>query len=389
MKDLGDLYKMYWQEFKIEGNAGKLTKLLLGCDGLMTKRNADGSYSVVVDEYGDTVYGNDPSKKAYKWFNNKMNLPSMPASINSTGMPLLKEANFSNITISTTSPVLDLTSCEKLEDFRATGSNFAQVKFASGVALNTLYLPKTITTLELNEAKLLNNIVEKYQYPIRQNDGNYKMEQTGLYIEGLTDETLDTTSLNAISITGDAMGYDSYKLLTKYWDRIDTTTGKKITMTGVHWCPYTQLVEGDTYNEQESNLYYKDNGHYKLVPYIWKNINVFNADIINGEVYKYNTNLQTDSEIITSDSMIKNLKNNHTTKLEGTMFINNESEVNELVANSLNSKDKYPNLKLFYGGNVKQAYSAKFVLPLELIDEETNTWTYEYVPVKNSSELSI
>ena len=38
MKDLGDLYKMYWQEFKIEGEAGKLTKLLLGCDGLMTKK---------------------------------------------------------------------------------------------------------------------------------------------------------------------------------------------------------------------------------------------------------------------------------------------------------------------------------------------------------------
>ena len=96
-----------------------------------------------------------------------MNLPSMPSSSSESGMPLLKEANFSNITISTTSPVLDLTSCEKLEDFRATGSNFAQVKFASGVALNTLYLPDTITTLELNEARLLNNIVEEYHYPVR------------------------------------------------------------------------------------------------------------------------------------------------------------------------------------------------------------------------------
>ena len=34
---------MYWQEFKIEGEAGKLTKLLLGCDGLMTKKKADGT----------------------------------------------------------------------------------------------------------------------------------------------------------------------------------------------------------------------------------------------------------------------------------------------------------------------------------------------------------
>jgi hypothetical protein len=131
---------------------------------------------LVLDENGDTDIGLGESQKAYKWFNNKMNPPSMPSSIYDTGMPLLKEANFSNITITGTSPILDLTSCEKLEDFRATGSNFSQVKFASGVALNTLYLPDTITTLELNEARLLNNIVEEYDYPIRQSNGSYVME---------------------------------------------------------------------------------------------------------------------------------------------------------------------------------------------------------------------
>ena len=146
-------------------------------------------YKVVLDANGDTEYVDSElnptgTLKAYKWFNNKMNLPSMPSSSSESGMPLLKEANFSNITISTTSPVLDLTSCEKLEDFRATGSNFAQVKFASGVALNTLYLPDTITTLELNEARLLKNIVEEYHYPVRQTDGSYEMENKGLYIKG-------------------------------------------------------------------------------------------------------------------------------------------------------------------------------------------------------------
>ena len=394
MKDLGDLYKMYWQEFKIEGEAGKLTKLLLGCDGLMTKRNADGTYSVVLDSNGDTDYidatlNPDGTLKAYKWFNNKMNLPSMPSSSTESGMPLLKEANFSNITISTTSPVLDLTSCEKLEDFRATGSNFAQVKFAPGVALNTLYLPDTITTLELNEARLLDNIVEEYHYPVRQPDGTYRMEHDGLYIKGLTDGTATTTYLSTLVIEGDNMGYDSYKLLTKYYNLIQADANKKITMTGVNWCPYTKLVLGDSYDMNNAGAYYRDNGHYGLVPYVWKNLNVFNADVMNGEVYKYNANLQEASEAITSDNMIKDLKNSHIVKLEGTMFINNSTQVDELVVSQLNNKEKYPNLKLFYGGDVKKAYSAKFVLPLELIDEETNTWTYEYVPVDNSNELSI
>ena len=391
MKDLGDLYKMYWQEFKVEGEAGKLTKLLLGCDGLMTSKNADGSYSVVLDENGDTEYVDpvlnpDGTLKAYKWFNNKMNLPSMPSSANQTGMPLLKEANFSNITINTSSPVLDLTSCEKLEDFRATGSNFAQVKFASGVALNTLYLPATITTLELNEAKLLNNIVEEYHYPVRQNDGNYVMENKGLYIKGLTDGTSSTSAINTLIITEDSLGYDSYKLLEKYWNCIQNTSGKKITLTEVNWCPYTKLVEGDEYNPSEANLYYKDNGHYGLEPYEWINLNIFNADILNGEVYKKTNNNPYE---IKSDEMIRLIKSNHDAKIEGIMYIMNDDEIDETVISNLNTKEKYPNLKLFYEGDINKAYSAKFVLPLELLDESTNTWTYEYVPVKNSSELSI
>lgn len=389
MKDLGELYKMYWQEFKIEGEAGKLTKLLLGCDGLMTKRNQDGTYSLVLDENGDTDIGLGASQKAYKWFNNKMNPPSMPSSMYDTGMPLLKEANFSNITITGTSPILDLTSCEKLEDFRATGSNFAQVKFASGVALNTLYLPDTITTLELNEARLLNNIVEEYDYPVRQSSGSYVMEQPGLYIKGLTDGTASSTVLNTLVINGDCMGYDSYKLLSNYYNLIKNTTDKKITFTGINWCPYVKLVEGDVYDKDHSELYFKDNGHYSFEPYHWTNQNIFNADVINGDVYKKNVDLIDVSNIITSDNMISHLKNNHAIKLEGIMFINNTEKVKEWEISALNEKTKYPNLKLFYGGEVDKAYSAKFVLPIECVDEATNTWTYEYVPVLDSEELSI
>jgi hypothetical protein len=87
--------------------------------------------------------------------------------------------------------------------------------------------------------------------------------------------------------------------------------------------------------------------------------------------------------------MIRHLKNNHEVKLEGIMFINNAEEVKEWDISDLNEKTKYPNLKLFYGGEVDKAYSAKFVLPIECVDETTNTWTYEYVPVLDSEELSI
>ena len=137
------------------------------------------------------------------------------------------------------------------------------------------------------------------------------MENKGLYIKGLTDGTSGTTKLNTLSIVGDGMGYDSYKLLTKYWNCIETTSGKKITMTDVNWCPYTKLVIGDVYDPSTPELYFKDNGHYGLESYTWKNINIFNADIANGEVYKYNPTLAESAKMITSDEMIKLLKDNH------------------------------------------------------------------------------
>jgi hypothetical protein len=106
-----------------------MTELLLGYDG--------------IDENGEH----------YK--NNGVNMYSLRAS-NSVGdkggMPLLKKANLSYITFNDTAPTFNFTSCEKLQDFRAIGSNINNVTFAIGVALRTLYLPETIKTLSLTEA---------------------------------------------------------------------------------------------------------------------------------------------------------------------------------------------------------------------------------------------
>jgi hypothetical protein len=102
MKDLGDMSNLYWQEFEITGDATKLTSLKLGYDGL----DANGE----------------------RWHNDNVNQFSIPASSSdSKGMPLLKEVNISNIQFNAASPILDLTSCEKLENFRATGSNLINV----------------------------------------------------------------------------------------------------------------------------------------------------------------------------------------------------------------------------------------------------------------------
>jgi hypothetical protein len=128
MSDLGDLSKMYWTEFKIEGEANRLTRLKLGHDGL--------SY--------DFKNGSATEKTWNKWYNNKINSITWENSL-----PLLKKANFSNLTITGSVKSMDLTGSEKLENFRATGSNLTSIGFADGVALNTLYYPATATNLSL------------------------------------------------------------------------------------------------------------------------------------------------------------------------------------------------------------------------------------------------
>ena len=69
MKSLGDLSKLYFQEFAMEGKADKMTDLLLGYDGL-------------------TIEDGQP----YAYFNKDVNDWSYP------DMPLLKEMNLCNIT---------------------------------------------------------------------------------------------------------------------------------------------------------------------------------------------------------------------------------------------------------------------------------------------------
>ena len=348
MSDLGDMSKLYWQEFSIEGSASKLTSLKFGYDGVMT------------DENGETI----------SYANNNVNNPSFGASKDSItgGLPLLKYMNISNVQLSQGSAVLDLTSCEKLENFRATGSNYSEIKFAEGVALNTLYLPAGLTSLKLTEARLLKNLITEYHTPELNAEGDLVAEP-GLYLQGMF-EGNGNTSITTLNIFGSGLGYDSYKLLKRYYDirSRQTTTPSNIQMTKVQWSPYVQVTEDEDYDASIS--YFEDNGHYRLVPYSY-NIDNWKIKVPNGEIYRLDPDIATDDinqitdidmfRVFASDSeLFRTDDTNKVPNITGIIYIKNTTAVNEFdIRNNLQSK--FPNLTFFFE-NVNEAYTAKFIL---------------------------
>ena len=372
MQDLGDLSGLYLQEFEISGEAKKLTSLRLGHDGLMPVDE-----NIPTEGDGRVVEIN--GKKYYKWYNNKVNQPSIPAGADASGMPLLKEANFCNIQINTGTPVLDLTSCEKLENFRATGSNFNSVMFAEGVALNTLYLPNSVKSLELKEARLLKNLITEYEYPTVNAEGKL-VAKPGLFLEGMFDS--NATSIETLNIIGGGLGYDSYKLLKKYFEiRQNQGNVSNINFTNVVWAPYIKQIEGDVY--ETGAQYFQDDGHYGLKTYTYNNLN-WDIDVANGIVYKLNTaakqvdiNQITDISMleafITSDKFVKNDAVD-IPEITGIIYVNNsaDNKVDEFrIRNEI--QPKYPNLTFFFA-NVNKAYTAKFLL-METDEGETGRYT--------------
>lgn len=385
MRDLGDLSKMYWTEFKIEGDADKLTRLKLGHDAYMT----DNNNQIVYDENGNPI----------RWRNDNMNPPSFSAS----GMPLLKEVNFCNITVSSKAggtPSLDLSLSEKLENFRATGSNLTDVSFAPGVALNTLYLPPSITKLDLTEARLLNKVIETYEVPKKNAAGEIEAKP-GLYIQNLTDLAEDSdviTNVTHFSIVGDYFGYDSYKLINKYYkNRLkDTSLHTKIKLTDVKWSPYIQLIKGDKY--ESGKTYKKDNGHYGLADYVY-DVTTFDYDVANGEIYLLDTsyteeqinsisNIDLLNDFIDKALLIGTGENSTVPELTGIMYVKNTAAtaVDELTIKNKIVKN-FPKLNIFFE-HVTPATSGKFILP-DFDDDGNYLGTYSYVSDGETTELSV
>lgn len=367
MNDLGDMSKLYWQEFSIEGSANKLTSLKFGYDGQMDDPNHPGE------------------KISYS--NNNVNNPSFGASKDSItgGLPLLKYMNISNVQLKQGSAVLDLTSCEKLENFRATGSNYSEVKFAEGVALNTLYLPSGITSLKLTEARLLKNLITEYHVPQLNIEGELEAEP-GLYLQGLFENNAAPV-LDTLNILGSGMGYDSYTLLKRYYDvrKTQTASPSNIQMTNVQWSPYIKVTEDEFYDSNAS--YFIDNGHYGLTAFNHNtdyHIDKWPVQVANGEIYRLDTTIPqakidqiSDIDMFrvfanTESNLFRTDETNIIPNITGTIYVNNATAVDEIdIRNNL--QPKFPHLTFFFA-NVNEAYTAKFLL-MDADEGENGTYT--------------
>ena len=406
MKDVGDLSKMYWTEFFMEGNFDKLTSLKLGHDGISTT---------------------DPNTNGGKWYNKKLNGITLAEKL-----PLLKEANFCNIGLSNET-TLPLQHSYKLENFRATGtSKLVSVKFADGVALNTLYLPESVTDLTLVQANLLTDLITNADDAIPETENGKLIATPGLYLEGFFGNTF-SSQINTINLDGGALGYNSYTLLKRFYDQRVGSKGTHISMTDVKWCPFIKMAEGDSIDYNYA--YYRDNGHYMLD---WYAVNPdtydslkFNAAILSGEMYKagpyvevadgddFNeryiyfdkkkdknfelveltestfTTAKTEKDLyyINRGSVVlddaaysmlmdlpvnlnfEGLSSNTKPNITGTIFIENNSPVEESHIRTV-LQNYYPEVTFFFK-DVTKAFSAKFII----YDDKTGS--YEYVKFKN------
>lgn len=360
MSDVGDMSKLYWQEFKIEGEVPHLTRLLLGSDEVVTDCEDDNNPTVT---------------KEMKWANRRVNPLSIPSGKNASGMPLLKEVNLCNIQINSQSPTLDLSSCQKLQNLRATGSNFTYFDLAEGVALNTLYLPKTVTRLELKEARLLTKVLTEYHQP--QRVGQDLVAEPGLFIEGLFDETNPATNLDTLTIEGGSLGYDSYKLLNQYYTALggaSSTKNATIKMTNVNWSPYVLVENGEDY-DFNNNSYKMYDYHYGLVDYPGNqtNMETWKSNVANGLIYRVDSSIpEEDINQITNIDMFDAMKRSdwYRIDLSGIIYVNNETPVNEITVRKQLSTD-FPNVTFLFN-KVQKAPTAEFRYFVNDEDDTTN-----------------
>ena len=361
MKSLGDLSRLYFQEFELSGKASKMVDLLLGYDG--------------TDEEG-SQYKNSGV--------NDWTIPAAAGTITG-GMPLLREVNLSNIIFRNQTPTFDFSSCEKLENFRDIGSNITQVTFADGVALNTLYLSDSTVNLKLVEARLLTDLITDEKAPITKKKDNTLAAKPGLFIDGLTNGKKQT-KLITFDIQGGNLGYNSYKLLKLYIDAASHTNAnatRNINLTDVQWSPYVKVTDSDL-GFNNTAQYFKDDGHFGLVAFTRDNYNEIGFSgwsqlIKNGMIYEYTptaingialdevngvTNI-TDTALL--EELVSNVhylstaeSNNEVPNITGYVYINNETAIDEgMIQTKLASK--FPGLTFFFN-KVDKGYAARFVI---------------------------
>ncbi len=315
--------------------------------------------------------------------------------------PLLQKINLTNMRGVDT--YLDVRSPQKLEEFRALGTQLRYALFAEGAPLNTIHLPNTITRLVLTQNKELKKIITSRQAPVVADmvDGElvYRPheEYEGLFVDGLTnyDAAIDGKGIDSpiaeISLDGDALGYGSYTILKNLVDRKNgagRTSRLSIRMADVTWTPYVQVEYGEEKLAGVNYYYLTDHSTYE--PYNHAD-ELWYEDTLNGKVYTYNSEM--DESIIQDMSLFELFWNdkNNTPSNEINQFTNNiESMLNqqtyptisgEVFISNANGEaikesdltDKYgkafPNLKIRVA-KVDPAYIAKFIQVLQNGKEE-------------------
>lgn len=369
MSEVNNLYNLYWAEIELRGSFGKMIRFELGHD-----------------IPSDTDFKDEAQSSKKTWYNHNIGKTSLAP------MPLLKEMNLSNLGFEN-EQVIDLTASQKLENFRAIGaSNLVSVKFAESPALNTLYLPSSITGLNLVNpyalTVLLTDKDKQINYDTISPEGR-RIPPEGLYLEGYFNEgSADiysgamNSSITSLRISEDSLHYGSYKLLKRlYLAYKDTQISPTIVMKDINWSPYEQLTEGAVYDNNNSTKYYYDNGHYSLEPYIYTTDEDFNAKVLSNQIYYFNEEYFEDSSIIDDDgfNMLVALQDETShfqgeslsTKpvISGIIYIDNNTAIDEGQIYKL--QKKYQNLTIF-ANKVNKGYSAKFVI----WDAETNSEQY-------------
>ena len=383
ISSLGDLSTKYLDQFQME-TAKRLLDLTLGSDIEGYYNNRSMANFILNDSMYDAGGALNINRK------------TLLQKVILTNMGALSEA-------------IDLSGSEKLQEFRALGTQIQGISFAEGAPLTTIHLPKTVNGLSLVETKNLTKILTSrpiVRKSIAQGSEFYDHSTyEGLYIEDITDidnsqVTLDLigsayiwqhldnvqseSNLMNLSIKGGNLKYESYKLLLKAIAAKEKNPSSgirlKIDFEDINWCPYTQLSIYDEYDINNSDKYYQATDHSTFIPYNY-NKETWDQMLKNGKIYYYEAS--SDENIISSldlldffiqdynDGLASSTKMNHYTDIEssnahwprltGILYVKNDS-TQAIQEDKLTSiyAEKWPDLQIFVE-NVVESNIVKYV----------------------------
>ena len=397
LSDLGDLSLKYPSHFKL--NTGRrLTQLLIGSDA---------------PNYANGIIGKESGTFDLNDGVTSTNKKGLLQKIVLTGLTALSEGQ-------------DISGSEKLREFRALRTVIPSVKFADGAPLDTVHLPKSVTSVNIVHAKNLTNILtsaptvmvsdpqEEYVYAPAD---TYK----GLYIENLTDWDTSTASgsisqseypnrisqVATLNLTDVNLGYDSYVLLDKAIDireRFKPNDFLALNLENVNWSPYSNIESDVEFDENKTFYELTDHNNFVVYDANSHTEERWNLLKLNNKLFVYDNSveMQAKENLITDIHLLETIINdcnnavsvqtNHyrSTKstegitkpnISGIMYINNDSshkidETNPETGFGIKElQEFFKNLKI-YAKNVAESNIVKYVYRYEGRDEEIDLIRY-------------